>query len=60
MTELEFNLINMSDIRKEVREIAVAWCERNDRDFIMDKHKLASDIQNYADWYAAQQIDANK
>lgn len=45
--------IPMSEIRDEVRELAVAWCEMNGRDWIGDKYKLASDVQNYADWYAS-------
>lgn len=41
----------MSDIRPEIRELAVSWAEANKYDWIGDKHKLASDIQNYSDWY---------
>lgn len=42
-----YPLIPMSEIKDEVRKIAVAWAEGNGYDWIGDKHKLASDIQNY-------------
>lgn len=44
----------MSEIRDEPRKIAVAWHE-SATNWIGDKAKLASDIQNYADWYAKEQ-----
>ena len=37
----------MNEITKEARQIAVLWHE-NATDWIGDKHKLASDIMNYA------------
>lgn len=54
---IPFPHIKMSDIRPEVKEIAMSWVEAYRPDmFIADKVKLASDIQNYADWYAAQKV----
>ena len=50
-----YELIPMSEITDEAREIAVRWMECNDKDWIGQKHKLASDIMNYAKKYAAQQ-----
>ena len=44
----EYKLIPMSEITDEAREIAVAWMECEDKDWIGQKHKLASDIMNYA------------
>jgi hypothetical protein len=38
----------MYQITKEARELAVAWMECEDKDWIGQKHKLASDIMNYA------------
>lgn len=46
--EKEYQLIPMSEITDEARIIAVAWMECGDRDWIGQKHKLASDIMNYA------------
>lgn len=43
-----YKLIPMSEIDDEAREIAVRWAEGNGYDWIGDKHKLASDIVNYA------------
>lgn len=51
---LEFHLIPMDKIRLEIKDISVAWHE-NATNWIGDKVKLASDIQNYADWYASHQ-----
>lgn len=42
-----YPLIPMNEITKEARQIAVLWHE-NATDWIGDKHKLASDIMNYA------------
>lgn len=42
-----YPLIPMKDIDPEARKIAVIWHE-NATNFIGDKHKLASDIMNYA------------
>ena len=46
----EYKLIPLSDVTEEARTIAVAWCENYQRmGFdIQQKHKLASDIMNYA------------
>lgn len=46
--EVGYELIPMSDITDEARKIAVVWAEANGFDWIGDKHKLASDIMNYA------------
>jgi hypothetical protein len=46
-----YELIPLSDITDEAREIAVKWCESVGIDWIGDKHKLASDIMNYAKKY---------
>jgi hypothetical protein len=47
----DYPLIPMSLITDEAREIAVRWMECRDRDWIGQKHKLASDIMNYAIHY---------
>lgn len=45
----DYALIPMSEITDEARTIAVLWCESKDQNaWIGDKHKLASDIMNYA------------
>lgn len=54
---MEYPLIPMSEIREEPRKIAVAWHEAA-TNWIGDKAKLASDIQNYADNYAKEQNEA--
>lgn len=43
----DYPLIPMSEIEDEARLIAIRWHE-NATDWIGDKHKLASDIMNYA------------
>jgi hypothetical protein len=43
-----YKLIPMSEITGEARMIAIAWMECDDKDWIGQKHKLASDIMNYA------------
>lgn len=43
----DYPLIPMKDIEDEARLIAVRWHE-NATNWIGDKHKLASDIMNYA------------
>lgn len=43
----DYPLIPMKDIEDEARLLAVRWHE-NATDWIGDKHKLASDIMNYA------------
>jgi hypothetical protein len=53
MKTAEYPLIPMSEIRDEIRKISVSWHE-NATNWIGDKHKLASDIQNYANSYASQ------
>ena len=45
--ETEYGLIPIDDITDEARIISVRWHE-NATDWIGDKHKLASDIMNYA------------
>ena len=46
--ENDYPLIPMNDIEDEAREIAVRWGGDSGCDWIGDKHKLASDIMNYA------------
>jgi hypothetical protein len=46
--ENDYPLIPMSRIDDEAREIAVRWGGKSGMDWIGDKHKLASDIMNYA------------
>lgn len=55
-----YNLIPLSDITDEARKIAVAWGEAMSDDSIMNKHKLASDIMNYAKNYHKQELAKNK
>lgn len=43
----DYRLIPMSAVSDEARLLAVAWHE-NATNWIGDKHKLASDIMNYA------------
>ena len=45
--QTDYHLIRMSEIDNEARILAVAWHE-NATGWIGDKHKLASDIMNYA------------
>jgi predicted HAD superfamily Cof-like phosphohydrolase len=51
--EKDYPLIPMSEITDEARRIAVAWMECEDKNWIGQKHKLASDIMNYAKKYHA-------
>lgn len=44
----DYKLIPLSDISEEARKLAVAWGGDSGMDWIGDKHKLASDIMNYA------------
>lgn len=44
----DYPLIRLSDISEEARLLAVAWGGSSKMDWIGDKHKLASDIMNYA------------
>lgn len=46
--EKSYQLIPMKDITDEAREIAVRWMECDDKNWIENKHKLASDLMNYA------------
>lgn len=52
----DYKLIPMPDITDEAREIAVRWAEGNGYDWIGDKHKLASDIMNYARRYHEKEL----
>jgi hypothetical protein len=45
---IEYDLIPMTDIDDEARDIAVIWAAHVNLKWIGDKHKLASDIMNYA------------
>lgn len=47
-TPEKYKLIPMSEITDGAREIAVVWMECEDKNWIGQKHKLASDIMNYA------------
>lgn len=46
--ESDYKLIPMSEITDEARELSVRWMECGDKNWIGQKHKLASDIMNYA------------
>lgn len=46
--EQDYPLISMNEIEPEAREIAIRWAGYSGCDWIGDKHKLASDIMNYA------------
>ncbi len=43
-----YKLIPMNEITDEARKIAVRWMGCEDKNLIGQKHKLASDIMNYA------------
>ena len=58
MTTEDYELIPMSEITDEARKIAVAWMECEDKDWIGQKHKLASDIMNYANKQLKQPLYA--
>lgn len=49
--ETDYPLIPMKDITPEARTIAVAWSAVMEHPSIQNKHKLASDIMNYARRY---------
>lgn len=51
---MDNKLIPMEEITDEARELAVIWGENMKDDFIAQKHKLASDIMNYARRYHEQ------
>lgn len=53
----DYPLIPMDEISDEARLLAVAWHE-NATDWIGDKHKLASDIMNYARRQLQKEIEA--
>jgi len=53
MNQPDYTPIPMSKIREEPRKISISYHE-NATNWIGDKVKLASDIQNYANWYARQ------
>ena len=58
--EINYKLIPMSEITDEARKLSVAWCEASGINWIGDKHKLASDIMNYAlQYHKAQQDSVN-
>lgn len=44
----DYALVNLKDITDEARELALIWCEHYGERWIGTKHKLASDIMNYA------------
>lgn len=48
MSKGKYPLIPMDQITDEAREMSVAWMECEDKNWIGQKHKLASDIMNYA------------
>jgi calcineurin-like phosphoesterase family protein len=50
MKDDNYPIIPMTDIDPEARRLAVEWFESDVKeiDWIGDKHKLASDIMNYA------------
>ena len=59
MKDWEWKNFRMGEVSDEARDIAVKWCEDNNYDWILDKVKLASDLENYARWYFHQQMVAN-
>jgi len=55
--EENYRLIPMSDITDEARELAVKWVEGYKPEGVINleqKHKLASDIMNYAEFHAKE------
>lgn len=44
----DYPLVPMKDISDEARLISVAWMDCDDKRWIGNKHKLASDIMNYS------------
>jgi hypothetical protein len=55
----DYKLIPMSEIDDEAREISVRWMECEDKDWIGQKHKLASDIMCYAVKYHKSLMPTN-
>jgi hypothetical protein len=53
--EEDYPLIPMNEITDEARKLAVAWMECEDKRWIGNKHKLASDIMNYARRHQSEQ-----
>lgn len=53
----DYPLIPLTEITAEAREIAVRWGEFMDDNFIIHKHKLASDIMNYARRYHEREME---
>lgn len=51
-----YELIPMKDITDEARKLAVLWMECDDKNWIGQKHKLASDIMNYARKYHESEV----
>jgi len=56
MNPENYKLIPMSEITEDARKIAVAWLACDDKDWIGQKHKLASDIMNYAKEQCQKQL----
>jgi hypothetical protein len=54
MKSKKYKLIPMSEITDEARELAVLWGSNMKDNFITQKHKLASDIMNYANEHARE------
>lgn len=55
--EKDYPLIPINEITDEARNIAVSWMECEDKYWIGNKHKLASDIMNYARRYKEGKIN---
>ncbi len=58
--DTDYKEIPMSEITDEARQIAVRWGENMKDDFIAQKHKLASDIMNYAHRHALKMVDKQR
>ncbi len=58
--ENDYPLIPMGEITDEARILAVRWGDNMKDDFITQKHKLASDIMNYARRYYESEIESAK
>ena len=52
----EYKLIPMFEITDKARKLAVAWMECEDKHWIGQKHKLASDIMNYAESFHKEKL----
>lgn len=53
---MNYKLIPMDEITDEARMLAVAWGEEHEVPSVENKHKLASDIMNYARRYHESQM----